>query len=164
MSSGNTKHWPWFHSFFWQVSLATCFGALLHYVKLVAKTTITDTLFFVTTGVAYSVTLILFLTILFDLQLKITRSTKNWNIFVSYSTNNWKLIQSWIMGVLPKCFVHPTHDDQCDHLDTYFPPPPRAERDSNPWEITPRSLLIFFCLERTLHEYTYPAGSCLFCL
>ena len=65
------------------MSLATSFGALLHYVKLVAKTTITDTVFFVITGVTYFVTLILFLTMVFDLQQKITRSTKHWNIFVS---------------------------------------------------------------------------------
>ncbi|KAJ7350971.1 hypothetical protein OS493_037505 [Desmophyllum pertusum] len=69
------------------VSLATSFGALLHYVKLVAKTTITDTVFFVITGVTYFVTLILFLTMVFDLQQKITRSTKHWNIFMAIFTS-----------------------------------------------------------------------------
>ena len=73
------------HCFFWQVSLATCFGALLHYVKLVAKTTVTDTTFLITTGVSYLVTLILFLTIAFDLQQKFIRSTKTCNILVSYT-------------------------------------------------------------------------------
>lgn len=70
---------------FGQVSLATCFGALLHYVKLVAKTTVTDTTFLVTTGVSFFVTLILFLTLVFDLQQKFTSSTKTCNILVSYT-------------------------------------------------------------------------------
>lgn len=86
------------HSFFWQVSLATCFGALLHYVKLVAKTTITDTMFLVSTGVAYFITLILFLMIVFDLQQKLIRSTITWNIFVSDTNYNRKLIQCGIMS------------------------------------------------------------------
>ncbi|KAL9981262.1 hypothetical protein ACROYT_G009939 [Oculina patagonica] len=68
------------------VSLAACFGALLHYVTLVAKTTITETVFFVTTGVAYFVTMILFITLVFDLQHKITRSTTTWNIFMAIFT------------------------------------------------------------------------------
>ena len=69
--------------FFSQVSLATGLGALLHYVKLVGNTTIADIMFIVITGVSSLFTLILFLTLLFNLQQKITRSTKNWNIFVS---------------------------------------------------------------------------------
>lgn len=68
------------------VSLATCFGALLHYVKLVAKTTVTDTTFLVTTGVSYFVTLILFLTLVFDLQQKFTSSTKTCNILMAVFT------------------------------------------------------------------------------
>lgn len=68
------------------VSLATCFGALLHYVKLVAKTTVTDTTFLITTGVSHFLTLILFLTIAFDLQQKFIRSTRTRNILIAVFT------------------------------------------------------------------------------
>lgn len=71
--------------YFLQVSLATGFGALLHYVHLVSETTITSIMYIVTTGVATFFALILFLTLVFNFQQKITTSTKNWNIFVSYA-------------------------------------------------------------------------------
>lgn len=61
------------------VSLATSFGALQHYVTLVAKTTVAETLFFVTTGVAYFVTLIIFLIKVFDFQQK---NMRYWNVFM----------------------------------------------------------------------------------
>jgi len=68
------------------VSLATGLGALLHYVKLVGNTTRADIMFIVITGVSSLSTLILFLTLLFNLQQKITRSTKSWNIFMAIYT------------------------------------------------------------------------------
>lgn len=61
------------------VGLATSFGALQHYVTLVSMKTVADTLFFTTSGVAYFVTLIIFLVKVFDFQKK---NLKFWNAFI----------------------------------------------------------------------------------
>lgn len=70
----------------WQVSLGTGFGSLLHYVKLVDETSLIDILYFVITGVFTFFTLILIVTLVLNLQQKITTSTKNGNLFVSMVT------------------------------------------------------------------------------
>ena len=83
-----------FWLFLWQVGLATSFGALQHYVTLVSMETVADTLFFTTSGVAYFVTLIIFLVKVFDFQKK---NLKFWNAFVS-------------RGLLPPCFTNVTRN------------------------------------------------------
>lgn len=77
------KSWPYLY---WQVSLGTGFGSLLHYVKLVDETSSIDILYFVITGVSTFFTLILIATLVLNLQQKITTSTKNGNLFVSMVT------------------------------------------------------------------------------
>ena len=77
------KSWPYLY---WQVSLGTGFGSLLHYVKLVDETSSIDILYFVITGVSTFFTLILIVTLVLNLQQKITTSTKNGNLFVSMVT------------------------------------------------------------------------------
>lgn len=66
------------------VGLATSFGALQHYVTLVSMKTVADTLFFTTSGVAYFVTLIIFLVKVFDFQKK---NLKFWNAFIFMFTS-----------------------------------------------------------------------------
>lgn len=66
------------------VGLATSFGALQHYVTLVSMKTVADTLFFTTSGVAYFVTLIIFLVKVFDFQKK---NLKFWNAFIVMFTS-----------------------------------------------------------------------------
>lgn len=66
------------------VGLATSFGALQHYVTLVSMKTVVDTLFFTTSGVAYFVTLIIFLVKVFDFQKK---NLKFWNAFIVMFTS-----------------------------------------------------------------------------
>lgn len=104
------KSWP---SLYWQVSLGTGFGSLLHYVKLVDETSSIDILYFVITGVSTFFTLILIVTLVLNLQQKITTSTKNGNLFVSMvtirhfrnekGTGNWlepKSIPQVFLGLL----------------------------------------------------------------
>lgn len=73
-------------SLYWQVSLGTGFGSLLHYVKLVDEISSIDILYFVITGVSTFFTLVLIVTLVLNLQQKITTSTKNGNLFVSMVT------------------------------------------------------------------------------
>lgn len=65
------------------VSLATSFGALQHYVTLVAMKTVAETLFLTTTGAAYFVTLIIFIVKVFDFQ----QNMKFWNTFIVMYTS-----------------------------------------------------------------------------
>lgn len=66
------------------VGLVTSFGALQHYVTLVSMKTVADTLFLTTSGVAYFVTLIIFLVKVFDFQKK---NLKFWNAFIVMFTS-----------------------------------------------------------------------------
>ena len=99
------KSWP---SLYWQVSLGTGFGSLLHYVKLVDETSSIDILYFVITGVSTFFTLILIVTLVLNLQQNITTSTKNGNLFVSMVTirhfRNEKGTANWGLKVSRKCF------------------------------------------------------------
>ena len=55
-------------------------------MKLVDETSLIDILYFAITGVSTFLTLILIVTLVLNLQQKITTSTKNCNLFVSIET------------------------------------------------------------------------------
>ncbi|XP_073258683.1 uncharacterized protein [Porites lutea] len=104
------------------VSLGTGFGSLLHYVKLVDETSSIDILYFVITGVSTFFTLILIVTLVLNLQQKITTSTKNGNLFMLI----YPLIAAILLLTSSSLLVHeavkfgdsyhsqPTNDAKCD--------------------------------------------------
>lgn len=68
------------------VSLATGFAALLHFIKVIAKTTGANLFFLLSTAVTLFLNLTLFVVLVFNIEKKITSSTKTWNILLSMYT------------------------------------------------------------------------------